>query len=265
MFSVNGVVFVLALDKEQLGHSIRSVYGQGMDSVGYLRRFIDFEYQLNAPELKTYTNSLFRKLKLSEFLGSREKNRGWKNEETFFKAAFGLLASSRQPQLTLREVEQFLQSINIIVRTAEDNKPLHPALLVFLVLCKFFKPDAYGRYISEGGDESELIDYLHEIVPEKIRNGNNQDSLDCAMVEGSLIAAKRDGYSINGNADDSASLHKRRSQINNSNLEQGVRQYLQKVIHYADNSNPSCPGTTVSFINLAQLSHRIEWVGRFQF
>lgn len=47
LFGVPGIVFILALDKEQLGESLKMVYGQGMDTRGYLRRFIDEEIKLS--------------------------------------------------------------------------------------------------------------------------------------------------------------------------------------------------------------------------
>ena len=46
LFNVDNIIFVLATDKTQLGHSIRAVYGHGLDVNGYLRRFIDFDYLL---------------------------------------------------------------------------------------------------------------------------------------------------------------------------------------------------------------------------
>ncbi|GMV50918.1 MAG: hypothetical protein AMXMBFR67_24610 [Nitrospira sp.] len=54
LFNVKGLVFVLALDKEQISHSIRSVYGSGLDTDGYLRRFIDYEYRFPDPEPAKY-------------------------------------------------------------------------------------------------------------------------------------------------------------------------------------------------------------------
>lgn len=40
-FDVDGVVFIVAADTEQLEHSIRAVYGQGFDAVRYLHRFFE--------------------------------------------------------------------------------------------------------------------------------------------------------------------------------------------------------------------------------
>jgi hypothetical protein len=62
LFDIKGLVFVLSLDKSQLGHSIGAVYGEGIDSTAYLRRFIDFEYQLRRPEMEDYLKSLFTAL-----------------------------------------------------------------------------------------------------------------------------------------------------------------------------------------------------------
>ena len=53
LFNVGNVVFVIGIDREQLGHSIRTVYGAGMDPEGYLRRFIDMNFNLPNPILSS--------------------------------------------------------------------------------------------------------------------------------------------------------------------------------------------------------------------
>jgi hypothetical protein len=45
-FCVPNVVFVLAMDREQLSHSIRAVYGQGFDVDGYFLRFFHLLEQM---------------------------------------------------------------------------------------------------------------------------------------------------------------------------------------------------------------------------
>lgn len=46
IFNLDNYIFVISLDKEQLSYSIKTLYGQEMDSEGYLRRFFDLEYHL---------------------------------------------------------------------------------------------------------------------------------------------------------------------------------------------------------------------------
>lgn len=54
LFNIENFIFVLAIDKEQLSHSVSTIYGQNMDTVGYLRRFFDLDYKLPKINLKTY-------------------------------------------------------------------------------------------------------------------------------------------------------------------------------------------------------------------
>ena len=49
LFSVDGIVFVLAVNSDQLGHSVRALYGGDFDAEGYLRRFFDVDFQLPEP------------------------------------------------------------------------------------------------------------------------------------------------------------------------------------------------------------------------
>tara|TARA_Y100001954_G_scaffold119941_1_gene129133 strand:- start:4677 stop:6113 length:1437 start_codon:yes stop_codon:yes gene_type:complete len=58
LFEASGIIFVLSLDREQLGHSVRAAYGQGMDADGYLRRFIDLEYRIPEPEKGPFVEQL---------------------------------------------------------------------------------------------------------------------------------------------------------------------------------------------------------------
>ena len=51
LFDVPGLVFILGLHCDQLGHSVSGAYGAGFDGRAYLRRFIDREYQLAQPRL----------------------------------------------------------------------------------------------------------------------------------------------------------------------------------------------------------------------
>jgi predicted KAP-like P-loop ATPase len=51
VFGVEGVVFVLFIDREQLGASLRHIYGDGLNDHEYLKRFIDNECRLPPPRL----------------------------------------------------------------------------------------------------------------------------------------------------------------------------------------------------------------------
>ncbi len=49
LFSVERIVFVLAVNRDQLAHSVRALYGSDFDAEGYLRRFFDVDFRLPEP------------------------------------------------------------------------------------------------------------------------------------------------------------------------------------------------------------------------
>ena len=54
LFDIENIVFLFAVDIQQLSHSISSVYGQGFDSVGYLCRFFDYIAKMPEPNVGNY-------------------------------------------------------------------------------------------------------------------------------------------------------------------------------------------------------------------
>ena len=54
LFDINNFTFVISIDKEQLSHSVSTIYGHNMDTVGYLRRFFDLDYKLPKIDTKKY-------------------------------------------------------------------------------------------------------------------------------------------------------------------------------------------------------------------
>lgn len=250
LFNIKGLVFVLALDKKQLGHSISAVYGSGLDSSGYLRRFIDFEYQLKCPDKKGYIDSLLSTLSLGEYFEQRKKYREFQFDHKHLANVFLMLAECHE--LSLREIEQFLASINLALRSAKEDEYIHPALLAFLVVTKNTHPEQYQRYISDLENEAKTIEYLYNLVPEITR----LDSFECALVEGFLIAAKNNRF----RQGESESLARHKAVLENEELPRKVINYSDWVINVASGSSGMGRG-----VDLETLVKRIELLSQFRF
>jgi hypothetical protein len=252
LFNIEGLVFVLALDKKQLGHSISAVYGDGIDSDGYLRRFIDFEYQLKCPERKNYINSLFSALSLNEYFEVRKKYQELQYDRGYLENVFIMLAECQN--LSLREIEQLLASINLALRTAKENEYIHPALLVFLVVTKNTHPEQYQNFVSESGSEKETIEYLYRIVPRKKRLGDFE--FECALVEGFLIAAKYSRHQQEVSDD----LERHKAIIASEESSREEKSYSEIVINVA--TRPVGMGRGVALNTLVE---RIDLISQFKF
>lgn len=54
LFDAENVVFLFALDMSQLCHSIKAIYGDGIDADGYLVRFFDYYGKLLEPDIRGF-------------------------------------------------------------------------------------------------------------------------------------------------------------------------------------------------------------------
>lgn len=73
-FGVPGIVFVLSIDKMQLGNAVRGVYGSDrMNADEYLRRFIDLEYVIPEPNTESFCKYLFDYFGFAKFFNSNDR------------------------------------------------------------------------------------------------------------------------------------------------------------------------------------------------
>ncbi len=66
IFDADRVSYIFALDMEQLSHTVKSVYGEGMDSIGYLQRFFDQVISMPRDEHKMDEYILTKLIKKTE-------------------------------------------------------------------------------------------------------------------------------------------------------------------------------------------------------
>lgn len=163
LFSVKGIVFVLSIDKEQLGHAVCGVYGSdNIDANEYLRRFIDVEYSLPNPELKSYVDYLIELHKLNDFfeIDFREKNLLY---ETYkFREITVFLFKLRG--LTLRQQEKVIRHISITLRSFDKNAIIIPIILIYLVYLRLFYKNIYFQIKNKELTHQELIDKIKETL-----------------------------------------------------------------------------------------------------
>lgn len=140
LFSIDGIVFVIATDSHQLQHSIRAIYGNDFDGTEYLRRFFDQEYKLPLPDYFIYSTSISRnfehsgKLHFSCFelwhINERPSTKpdGWSNNHDLgnILAFFG-----KHYELSLRSINQVVVRLEAILSTSD--KKWHAPWLIFLL------------------------------------------------------------------------------------------------------------------------------------
>jgi hypothetical protein len=165
LFSVQGIVFVLSIAKTQLGNAIKGVYGsEHMDVDEYLRRFIDVEFSIPDPEMKTLVNYLFDYFEFDSFLNSpsRIKFQELKNDLQYFKETAIYLFETKR--MSLRQVEKFLAHARIGLDGFEHNHYVYPSAYLILLFVKIYHPSFYFEVSSTSDNLQDMYNKLDEII-----------------------------------------------------------------------------------------------------
>lgn len=156
LFDAGNVVFLFALDMSQLRHSVKSIYGEGMDAEGYLIRFFDYYGKLLEPDIRGFI--------VDELKGKVELADGTIDQLTSVARSFGL---SLRDIKTVMKV--FLQ-MEMCILDEYENDYAHILYFGFLTIkYKFpnqFKEAVHGDFKSM--PKCEIItSRLSGIVSEK--------------------------------------------------------------------------------------------------
>lgn len=184
IFSVEGVVFVLGVDRNQLEQSVRSIYGLEMNTDGYLRRFIDFSFKLPSPSVEAYCQFMFEYFHLREAF---QNHRAGQELMDIFVRTFIELAQSYA--FSPRVIAQCFTEMNLIFRTTPPNVELHPELVAFLVSIKVHNQKLFSRLDSDltfSDIQTIMSDIRSEIVSSERVTEWLLEGLEARLVRGYL-------------------------------------------------------------------------------
>ena len=197
-FNIPNIVFVLGIDREQLSRSIKSTYGD-IDTENYLHRFIDVEFVLPEPDVKTFIETCWDRYNVAEYLAKMDVEHGTQtslNEGNSFKQIFQLCAQTQG--LTLRELQTALKWFVVIVRRLEPNHYSFPIFIAILVLLRLRNRSLYTKFITGNTTPTEVIDYILPIGSERLYNDDPWAySMIVAAIYASFGGAREDNVYLN--------------------------------------------------------------------
>ena len=134
VFHAEHVVFVVAINRPELQHSIKSFYGQGFNAEGYLERFFDDIFGLPTSRRSEYIKTSVE-LKISSNVS---------NALLFLEAS----------DLSLREIDKAVQ----VLGSVAENRPKSAYTLVNLWIARTLAPDPFRQFLSGSISDKELVD-----------------------------------------------------------------------------------------------------------
>ena len=178
-FSVDNIVFVLAIDRSQLTHAIKSLYGNEFDSIGYLRRFIDLDFRLPDPDRTRFVVQL---LDETGILNHLESNRipyhGPSYEIRDLLSTFLNL-----PTLSLRRIQQAMLRLGLVLSSIELPSHLSFSSITLMIILKTIDPTIYYRFIHSDITDKEASNHVFDLPGlQSLRLGKMGAMLDALLI-----------------------------------------------------------------------------------
>lgn len=166
LFAIKDVVFVLAMDKEQLKHAICGVYGSpSLDANAYLQRFINVEYRLPAPDaskLAWYFTDYFIQDRLKKVTGVFQSRAQSINLTSLaeFVAIF-----QTDKQLSLRNLEKIFITTTLALESLQYSPPRLYELVFFLSYLMHHHPQEFELTRSNSMSTFQFFRTLQGFLP----------------------------------------------------------------------------------------------------
>lgn len=177
LFDISNIVFVLSINKKQLGHSIQGYYGTAfLDADDYLRRFIDLEYELPRPNMENYSDYLYKEFLFDDFLESPERLQYYRKgkEAQQLKSIASTLAEICQ--LDLRTQGRVFALCRITIQAMHSNNYLLPSVLYMLCLLKVKYSNIYSRIREKTYSVQDLLTAIENEVLEHLTTTDSSNN-----------------------------------------------------------------------------------------
>lgn len=169
LFDIPNIIFVLAINKEELCNAIQGYYGSiNINSEEYLRRFIDIEYTLPLLNMEVYCNHLYKEYEFADFFENEKRKEYFRGDyeiESFMRMAISI---SESAQTNLRQIERIFAYARLALMQFQSNSYVIPDIYFLLCFWKVMKPEFYKEIRNKKYTTQDLLTKIENILPEKL-------------------------------------------------------------------------------------------------
>ena len=181
LFSVDNVVFVLAVNHAGLAHSVKALYGSDFDAEGYLRRFFDLDFQLPKPGREQFVQELLETTKLTSLLGTRESQ---EERQTVMTLLVAFLCA---PELSLRDIQQVVHRLALMLVLLPTNAVLQSFNAVVAIILRTVDPVVYQKFVAGEASDDEVMEVVFRLQTVPSRSDDQLWEIESRIILGSLM------------------------------------------------------------------------------
>ncbi len=158
-FSVDRIVFVLAVNRDQLAHSVRALYGSDFDAEGYLRRFFDVDFRLSEPSRDAFIAAQLQATGIADyypvyFPKGVERGKSVENLQAMLFAFFGA------SDLSLRTNGQAIHRLGLLHASLRRDQPDYALVTTVALILRTIDPDLYHRFNRGEATDLEVVNAI---------------------------------------------------------------------------------------------------------
>ena len=157
LFLVDHIVFVLVVNRSELEHSVKALYGREFDARGYLRRFFDLDFRLPDPEREEFIEELFKKRGLNNHL-SRTKH--MKNIKTESKELIQRFFGSSY--LSIRQIAQAIHRLELVLMISDKVTDTFPLATIVALIIRTIDTELYHQFINGNVSDHEIVENVYK-------------------------------------------------------------------------------------------------------
>ena len=170
LFSVDRIVFVLAVNRAQLAHSVRALYGSDFDAEGYLRRFFDVDFRLPEPSRDAFIAAQLQVTGIADYFDQTpekpsyfypvyfpkevERKESGENLRTMLQIFFDA------SDLSLRTVGQAIHRLGLLYASLRRDQHDYVLATTVALILRTLDQELYGRFVKDEVSDADVVDVV---------------------------------------------------------------------------------------------------------
>lgn len=172
MFSVDRIVFVLAVNSDQLAHSVRALYGHDFDAEGYLRRFFDVDFRMPEPDRQAFIRAQLQATGIYDYFDQvpedppyfydiyfRKEVERKEAGETLQAMLFLLFGASN---LSLRTVGQAIHRLGLLYASLRKDQDDFGLATTVALIIRTMDSKLYSRFLAGEVSDRDVVDAIFD-------------------------------------------------------------------------------------------------------
>ena len=155
LFAVDHIIFVLAVNRGELAHSIKALYGDGFDAQGYLGRFFDVDFRLPEPEREAFINQMLATIRIDDYFERTKDQAARQCVQTVQSLLQGFFYA---PDLSLRRIAQAIHRLGLVFASLRSDQLSFALTAVVLLILRTIDSDLYHKFVSGDATDLEVVD-----------------------------------------------------------------------------------------------------------